>query len=108
MARLSGIQKAVERFEGSPTKTAAALGDGVLRQHVEHWLKKGRVPAEHAPALSAVSGVPLWELRPGDWYRIWPDRVGTQGAPAVAAGSERRRSSSGKPEARALAKAAHG
>jgi hypothetical protein len=24
-----------------------------------------------------------WDLRPGDWHRIWPELVGTEGAPAV-------------------------
>lgn len=80
----SGIQKAVERFDGSPTKTAAAIGGGVLRQHVEHWLKVGRVPAEHAPALSECANVPLWELRPEDWHRIWPALIGSLGAPEPA------------------------
>ncbi len=26
-----------------------------------------------------------WHLRPCDWYRIWPELVGTDGAPEVAA-----------------------
>jgi DNA-binding transcriptional regulator YdaS (Cro superfamily) len=28
-----------------------------------------------------------WDLRPVDWHRIWPELVGTEGAPAVP-GSE--------------------
>jgi DNA-binding transcriptional regulator YdaS (Cro superfamily) len=25
-----------------------------------------------------------WDLRPGDWHRIWPELIGTDGAPRVA------------------------
>lgn len=25
----------------------------------------------------------LWDLRPDDWHRIWPELVGTKGAPDV-------------------------
>lgn len=24
-----------------------------------------------------------WELRPDDWYRIWPELIGAEGAPSV-------------------------
>ena len=58
----TGIQIAVEKFEGSPSKLAEAVGNGVLRQHIEHWLKVGRVSAERAPDVSAVSGVPCEQL----------------------------------------------
>ena len=70
MAKKTGIQKAVDAFENSPTRLAEAVGGKVLRQHVEHWLKKGRVPAEHAPAVARALGgkVDLEELCPGvDW-----------------------------------------
>lgn len=62
MARKTGIQIALEKFEGSPSKLAEAVGNGVLRQHVEHWLKVGRVSAERAPEVSAVSGVSCEQL----------------------------------------------
>lgn len=26
----------------------------------------------------------LWDLRPDDWHRIWPELIGTEGAPPVA------------------------
>jgi len=83
MAEVSPVQKAVNVFDGSPTKLAAAVGDGILRQHVEHWLKSGRVPAEHCPAVSRVTRIPLWELRPDDWHRVWPMLIDTHGAPAA-------------------------
>lgn len=34
----SGIARAVAMFENKPAKLAEAVGNGVLRQHVEHWL----------------------------------------------------------------------
>ena len=61
MSHETGIQRAVGKFE-TPSKLAEAVGNGVLRQHVEHWLKSGRVSAEKAPDVSAASGIPVEEL----------------------------------------------
>lgn len=61
MENTSGIQRAVD-LKGSPRKLAEAVGNGVLRQHVDHWLKVGRVSAERAPDVFAVTGVPLEQL----------------------------------------------
>ncbi|MHB1201475.1 MAG: YdaS family helix-turn-helix protein [Polaromonas sp.] len=58
----TGIQKAVSLFEDSPTKLATAVGNGVLRQHIEHWLISGRVPAERCPEVSHVTGIALEDL----------------------------------------------
>jgi hypothetical protein len=81
MPKQPPIQRALAKFDGSPTKMAAALGSGVLRQHVEHWVKSGRVPTEHCRAVYELTGVGPWEFRPDDWFRIWPDLIGTDGAP---------------------------
>ena len=62
MAEKTGIQRAVERFDGSPSKLAKAVGCGVVRQHVEYWLKTGRVSAERCPKVAAVSGSPCEDL----------------------------------------------
>lgn len=59
---VSGIKLALSLFEESPTKLAAAIGNGVLRQHVEHWVKAGRVPAAKCPDVSAVTGIPCDQL----------------------------------------------
>lgn len=62
----TGIERALAQFEGSPTKMAKALGKAtVQRQHVEHWSKAGRVPAEHAPDVERVTGIPCEQLCPG-------------------------------------------
>lgn len=88
MPHRSGVQRALDKFGGSPTKMAAAIGGDVKRQHVEHWLKSGRVPPEHCQCVSELTGEPLWELRPNDWHRIWKMLVGTKGAPRIPATSD--------------------
>jgi DNA-binding transcriptional regulator YdaS (Cro superfamily) len=85
MSHRSAVQRALDKFDGSPTKMAVAIGGDVKRQHIEHWLKAGRVPAEHCPAVKDLTGVQLWELRPDDWHRIWPMVIGAKGAPKVPA-----------------------
>ena len=58
----SGIQRAVDQFEGSPSKLADAVGNGVKRQHIEHWLKTGRVSADKAPDVADATGIALEDL----------------------------------------------
>ena len=43
------------------------------------------VPAERGADIErACEGhVRRWDLRPDDWHRIWPELIGTEGAPAV-------------------------
>lgn len=90
MPKLTPIQRAVAKFDNSPTRMATAIGSGVLRQHVEHWLKSGRVPAEHVRRVQELTGVMCWEFRPNDWWRIWPDLIGTAGAPRLPAADANR------------------
>jgi hypothetical protein len=84
-SKLSPAQRALDKFDGSPTKMASAIGNGVLRQHVEHWVKSGRIPTEHCRVVYDLTGVPPWDSRPDDWHRIWPDLVRLKGAPKVPA-----------------------
>lgn len=81
METKTGIQRALDLFDRSPSKLALALGNGARRQHVEHWLKTGVVPAQHCPAMQALTAVPCWELRVHDWHLIWPHLLGADGAP---------------------------
>ena len=83
--RFTGIFLAVQLFDGSPTKLAEAVGGTVIRQHVEHWLKVGRVPTEHAAAVEAATdfSVMRWDLRPDDWLRIWPELAQHPSAPPI-------------------------
>ena len=62
MNQQTGIAEAVAKFDNSPTKLAAAIGGPVLRQHIEHWLKAGRVPAERCAEVSSATGIPLERL----------------------------------------------
>jgi hypothetical protein len=64
METKTGIELALEKFENSPTKLATAVGGNVIRQHVEHWLKAKRVPADKAPDVMLASGVPVDLLCP--------------------------------------------
>ena len=62
MNQQTGIAEAVAKFDNSPTKLAAAIGGPVLRQHIEHWLKAGRVPAARCAEVSSVTSIPLERL----------------------------------------------
>ena len=66
MSPSDALSQALSAFDNSPTKLAAALGGTVKRQHVEHWVKVGRAPAEHCPLIErATSGaVTCEQLRP--------------------------------------------
>lgn len=61
MEEVTGIQRAVDKA-GTPAKLAELVGNGVLRQHVEHWVKVGRVSAERTPEVAAATGVPPEDL----------------------------------------------
>jgi DNA-binding transcriptional regulator YdaS (Cro superfamily) len=77
------VQAAVEFFDRSATRMAQAIGMGVKRQNVEYWLAAGKVPVEFCAAVDRATGgvVRRWHLRPNDWFCIWPELVGTEGAP---------------------------
>lgn len=60
----TGIQKALDLFHGSPSRLANAIGGSVIRQHIEHWLKTGRVPADKAPDVMLATGISVDLLCP--------------------------------------------
>lgn len=68
---------------GTLTSLAGVLG--VSPQVLVNWRVRG-VPIERCSDLEAASkgAVRRWDLRPDDWHRIWPELVGTDGAPIVA------------------------
>lgn len=71
MEQKKGIELALEKFDNSPTKLAQAVGGSVIRQHIEHWLKSGRVPAEKAPDVMAATGVAVDLLCPDtNWSAV--------------------------------------
>lgn len=46
---------------------------------------KRPMPADKAAAIEAATGraVRRWEMRPADWHLIWPELIGTEGAPGI-------------------------
>lgn len=69
MDHKKGIELALEKFDNSPTKLAQAVGGSVIRQHVEHWLKSGRVPADKAPDVMVATGIDVDLLCPETNWR---------------------------------------
>lgn len=59
---------------------------GVTPQAVAFWRdgKRG-LPERLAARLETATGcvVRRWDMFPLDWHRIWPELVGTPGAPEV-------------------------
>ena len=67
---------------------AVARRVGARLASVSEWRKNG-IPDGRLIELGAdierAGGMPRWDLRPDDWHRIWPELIGTEGAPAVPA-----------------------
>jgi DNA-binding transcriptional regulator YdaS (Cro superfamily) len=61
---------------------------GVPPQTLWNWLNRPpmRFPAESCVAMERALGGKLrrWHLRPADWQHIWPELIGTAGAPPVS------------------------
>lgn len=80
---MDALQIAITKVGG---QAALATAIGLKQQHVWNWLNRGgSVPAEHCTAIekAADGAVRRWDLRPDDWHRIWPELVGSDGAPRV-------------------------
>ena len=75
----------IDRLGGT---AAVARRIGAQPASVPEWLKK-RFPDSRLIELGAEihrAGImPRWDLRPTDWHRIWPELIGTDGAPDVPA-----------------------
>ena len=87
----TGIEQALALYDDSPTKLANAInavthvdGKPVLRQHVEHWLKAKKVPADRAPDEQRLTGIPCEILCPGvSWAVVRGTDDKAEGAPAI-------------------------
>lgn len=73
------LKEAVTECKGV---TAASTLLGVTPPRLSNWIERG-VPVEHCAQVHEVLGVARWVLRPDDWHRIWPELIGTDGAPVV-------------------------
>lgn len=67
---------------GSETALAAALE--VTPQAVSNWRRGPGIPTNRCATIFKLYGVPLWQLRPHDWFEHWPMLVGTPGAPETS------------------------
>lgn len=82
------VEKACKTL-GSQAELARQLG--VSAPMVQQWKTGMRpVPAQYCPAIERETGgaVTRRDLRPDDWHLIWPELVGTKGAPEVTAAEE--------------------
>ena len=76
-------------IEGLGGVTAVAELLGIAPPSVSGWIQGGKdgIPGgrliELGAEIEARLGVKRWKLRPHDWHRIWPELVGTKGAPQV-------------------------
>lgn len=74
--------KVVAAFDGHG-QLAKALGYED-RRNVWPWSSGTReFPPEHCVTIEQSKGIKRWVLRPTDWHRIWPELIGTEGAPAT-------------------------
>lgn len=67
---------------GSLAKLAAILG--AHAPDVSRWAQGTRpVPEKAAVAIERATGgeVMRWDLRTADWFEIWPELIGSPGAP---------------------------
>lgn len=73
----------------SPTKRAELARKLGLNEQYVYQCLTGRktLHASMCPAFEVASDfeVRRWDLRPHDWHQIWPDLIGTEGAPSVPA-----------------------
>lgn len=69
-----------------PERDALAAACGTTRGHLQNIVYGLRTCSpELAAALDRASGgiVRRWDMRPDDWHLIWPELIGTEGAPEV-------------------------
>ena len=72
-------------------RTALAQRAGTSYLHLRNVACSGKsFGAELAVGIEVATSreVRRWDLRPDDWHRIWPELIGTEGAPDVPAAAE--------------------
>jgi DNA-binding transcriptional regulator YdaS (Cro superfamily) len=86
---MSQLKQMFRGRQGDAVAAAAALGVSI--QCLWNWTSRG-VPVEWCARVEQVLNVRRWDLRPKDWYLIWPELIGTEGAPDVPAIAEETKS----------------
>ena len=78
----------IDRLGGT---NAVARRTGVKPPSVTGWRTNG-IPDDKllllAVDIERKIGVRRWALRPGDWHLIWPELIGSEGAPALPSQQE--------------------
>lgn len=65
---------------------AGVKNDAQIRQWRYGYADRIPGPENCVAIERATEGaVRRWDLRPDDWHRIWPELIGAEGAPEVAA-----------------------
>jgi DNA-binding transcriptional regulator YdaS (Cro superfamily) len=71
----------------SVAELVAAIGaksPAQIRQWQHGYANRQPSPENCVSIEQATSGqVRRWDLRPDDWHLIWPELIGTEGAPTV-------------------------
>lgn len=65
-------------------EAAGVKSDAQIRQW-QHGYADRKPSPENCVAIERATGgqVRRWDLRADDWHRIWPELIGTDGAPAI-------------------------
>jgi len=67
-------------------RVAAVVGIApAYLSQIANWVRP--CPAERGADLERACAMQVrrWDLRPDDWYRIWPELIDVEGAPSVPA-----------------------
>ncbi|OYV34054.1 MAG: hypothetical protein B7Z83_08885 [Thiomonas sp. 20-64-5] len=79
---MSAITPLSEAIAANGGLSACARMVGVRPPTMHQWIKGLRpVPPRRCYAIESALAVRRWDLRPDDWHLIWPELVGTEGAP---------------------------
>lgn len=80
------VNALIDALGGTTATAKLAL---VRPPSVHEWRERGRIPDGRLVLLAGEAerrGVAKrWELMPGVWHVIWPELIGTPGAPPVPA-----------------------
>jgi DNA-binding transcriptional regulator YdaS (Cro superfamily) len=82
--RQESVYKAAD-VVGSLSKLALEIG--VSKQLMNHWARGiSEVPVVHCVKIESISqGVVMrWDLRPNDWWQIWPELIAHPDAPVLS------------------------
>ena len=72
----------------APSMAEFARTLGLNPDQVRQW-RHGHDNRQPSPAncveieVATGGAVMRWDLRPADWWRVWPELIGKKGAPAV-------------------------